>query len=202
MTTVAVVDCGMGNLHSVIAGVRRSKPDTTVTVAATAAAIDRADKVIFPGDGNFGACVREIDTRNLRQSLISAAKTKPFFGICVGMQVLFAGSEEAPGDAGLGLFSATIRQLPKKSGLKVPHMGWNTARYGASHPLLDSAASEDYFYFIHSYYAPAGPWSLMLTEYGVTFSAAIAEKKLIATQFHPEKSGSRGIRLLQKFLNQ
>lgn len=201
MTTVAVVDCGMGNLHSVLAGTRRAQPQTRLLVTDSAAAIDRADKVIFPGDGNFGACMREIDTRNLRQTLIAAAKNKPFFGICVGMQLLFAGSEEAPGVAGLGIVPGLIRRLPQKSGVKNPHMGWNTAHSIAPHPLLESGETDDYFYFIHSYYAGTGDWTLMTAQHGMTFSAVIGRDNLIATQFHPEKSGKSGLRLLQNFLS-
>ncbi|MCH9757962.1 MAG: imidazole glycerol phosphate synthase subunit HisH [Proteobacteria bacterium] len=200
MTTIAVVDCGMGNLHSVLAGVRRTQTTGEVIIATTAAAIHTADKIIFPGDGNFAACMQAIDAGGLRQALITAAQEKPFFGICVGMQVLFSGSAEA-NVPGLGIFAATVERLPQQATIKVPHMGWNTGRQQHPHTLTADIKDEEYFYFVHSYYAPLGDWTIMTCDYGVRFTAALAYENLVATQFHPEKSGKSGIRLLENFLN-
>lgn len=199
MTAVAVVDCGMGNLHSVAAGCRRAQPQAHISVTCAAADIEAADKVILPGDGNFGACMREIDRRGLRDALRAAAREKPFLGICVGMQVLFDSSAEAA-EPGLGIFNAAISRLPSRAGAKVPHMGWNTGRLRRRHAALEGIADGDYFYFVHSYCAPVGDWTLMTCDHGATFSAAVAAGRLVATQFHPEKSGRRGTALLENFL--
>lgn len=201
MTNIAVVGCGTGNIHSVVAGIKRAQPAATLQVTDEAAVIAAADKVIFPGDGNFGACMREIDARGLRQALCAAAREKPFLGICVGMQVLCRASEEAE-EAGLGVLDATVQRLPAQAGLKIPHMGWNTSRQRQPHPLIAGIDDDEYFYFIHSYYVPLGEWTLITCDYGTTFSAVVASGQLIATQFHPEKSGRYGIRLLENFLNQ
>ena len=143
MSTIAVVDCGMGNLHSVVAGVRRACPETRVRVMTEAAEIEAADKVILPGDGNFGACMREIDGRGLREALCKAAREKPFLGICVGMQVLFRDSEEAD-EAGLGLFDATVQRLPADADIKIPHIGWNTMQRRRRAPFTDGVDEGDH----------------------------------------------------------
>ena len=199
MSTVAVVDCGMGNLHSVVAGARRACPTAAVAIVNDAAKITAADKVIFPGDGNFGACMRAIEARGLRTALCEAAWQKPFLGICVGMQVLFDGSEEAD-EPGLGIFPAIVARLPRQTDIKIPHMGWNTTSRYRESALTAMLAEKEYFYFVHSYYAPVGEWTLMTCDYGTSFSAVVGKAQLVATQFHPEKSGVRGIRLLKNFL--
>lgn len=199
MNTIAVVDCGMGNLHSVIAGVRRAAPHAQVHSSADAAVIARADKVIFPGDGNFGACMEAIERRNLRHALCDAARQKPFLGICVGMQVLFRASEEATAP-GLGLLDGTVGRLPQGEDIKIPHIGWNTVRHERPSPFTAGVHEHDYFYFVHSYCAPVGEWTLMTCTYGTHFSAIVGRGNILATQFHPEKSGASGERLLHNFL--
>ncbi len=202
MTQIAVVNCGMGNLHSALAGVKRAAPNVTATLTSTADEIHQADKIIFPGDGHFGACMQQIDRLQLRDALIEAAQTKPFLGICVGMQVLFANSEEAPNVNGLGIFSDTIRRFAVSPSYKVPHMGWNTVEQHQAGPITDTIAKNQRFYFIHSYYAPIGDSTLIKTNYQTDFSAIVGKNKLIATQFHPEKSGLGGIALLRQFITQ
>ena len=200
MSVIAVVDCGMGNLHSVVAGVRRANAAVRVIVADSDDAIRQADKVIFPGDGHFDACVNAIDARGLRDAIGQAAREKPFLGICVGMQVLFAASEEG-GATGLGIMPETVRRLPAGKAHKVPHMGWNQTYHRRNHSFTATTPEATRFYYVHSYYAPVGNWTLMTVSYGVTFSAVIACGQLVATQFHPEKSGEYGIRLLENFVN-
>jgi len=200
VSLIAVVDCGMGNLHSVVAGVRRADAAAEVVIANNTAAIRRADKVIFPGDGHFDACVKAIDARGLRAVIREAAQEKPFFGICVGMQVLFAASEEG-GAAGLGVLPGTVRRLPAGGGRKVPHMGWNQTHHRVEHSFTAQTPEAAYFYYVHSYYAPVDEWTLMTVSHGATFSAVVARGRLVATQFHPEKSGEHGIRLLENFVN-
>ena len=199
MTVAAVVDCGMGNLHSVVGGIRKVSPETKVIITDDGNKINNADKVIFPGDGNFDACMDEIDRRQLRDVLIQAAHEKPFLGICVGMQVLFAASEEGKA-TGLGVFNNTVRRLPAGDGRKIPHIGWNKTKRCAAHSVSDSLTNDMWLYFIHSYYAPLGAYTLISATYGVEFSAVVGNGSLIASQFHPEKSGTDGLRLLKRFI--
>lgn len=202
MSQIGIVDCGMGNLHSVLAGVRRAAPTVTAQLVSTPSAIAQADIIIFPGDGHFGACISEIDRRGLRTALVAAAQNKPFLGICVGMQVLFAGSDEAPQARGLGVFPATIRRFDNADAqhYKVPHMGWNKTVITHPHSAVSDIADGQRFYFIHSYYAPLGSWTLMQTTYLTDFSAAVHQDRLLATQFHPEKSSHSGQQLLRQFI--
>lgn len=201
MTVIAIVDCGMGNLHSVAAATRRARPDAAIHTTADPAILAAADRVIFPGDGNFGACMRQIHALGLAAALRAAAATKPFFGICVGMQVLYAGSEESP-EPGLALFPTPVRRLPPSPTAKLPHIGWNTATLVGAHPVTRGMAATEWFYFVHSYYAARDDHTVMTCEHGTAFSAMTARDNLVATQFHPEKSGARGNLLLQNFLTQ
>lgn len=212
-SNIAIVNCGMGNLHSVAAAVRRIAPAAAVCLTDKPSDLQQADKIIFPGDGHFDACIKEIDARGLRECLLWVASSKPFLGICVGMQVLFESSEEGSAQ-GLGIFSARIARLPSSDSesppRKIPHIGWNTTHHQtnasanespAAHAWTQAVAEGERFYYVHSYYAPLGDWTLMRATYGVEFSAVIAKDSLWATQFHPEKSGQHGIALLARFIN-
>ena len=198
MNTIAVVDCGMGNLHSVVAGLKRAVDTVQVHVTQDKDVIANADRVVLPGDGHFDACMREIKRLQLADILRQSAQEKPFLGICVGMQVLCCTSAEG-GEEGLGVLPLSVEKIPHTPGIKVPHMGWNATRRQQSHPLIDTTPSEAYFYYIHSYYVATNPWTLMTTMHGVTLSAVIGRGKLVATQFHPEKSGADGVPLLRQF---
>ncbi len=200
MSAVAVADCGVGNLHSVLGAIARIAPAAEVVLTDDAAVIAKADKVILPGDGNFDACMRAIDERDLRGVLREAATAKPFWGICAGMQALFAGSEEG-GRKGLGVFSECVRKLPPAPGLKIPHMGWNRAKLLApQHPMLAGIAEGERFYFVHSYYAAPDENTVAAATHGAEICAMRARGDLFATQFHPEKSGAPGEQLLRNFL--
>ncbi len=193
---IAVLDYGSGNLHSVSRALAHVGGDVDVT--ADADAVDRADAVVIPGVGHFGQCVRALRaTRMDRQIERFAASERPMLGVCIGMQVLFAGSEEDP-EPGLGLVEGIVRRLPAT--VRVPHMGWNTVRFGSPHAFhegLDGA----YFYFVHSYAALAEETHpAAVSEHGVAFAAAIASRSIYATQFHPEKSGDAGLQLYENFV--
>ena len=192
---IAIVDCGMGNLHSVEAGLRRA--GASAKIVDNAADIDSAQKVVLPGDGHFAACAREIDSRNLRAALLRAAASKPFLGICIGMQILYAGSDEAPDARGLSLLPGRVCKLPSAAG-KIPHIGWNTTDL-RPHPLWAGVQNQSYFYFIHSFYAPPDETTIAQTHYGATFAAAAAKGHILAAQFHPEKSGKNGATVLANF---
>lgn len=193
--TIALVDCGAGNLHSAEAGLRRA--GASVCVASSAADIDSADKVVLPGDGHFAACIREINARGLRAALLRAAATKPFLGICIGMQVLYECSDESPNAAGLGLLPGRVQKFAAAK--KIPHIGWNTTNAIRSHPVLRGVREGARFYFIHSYYCPLDDNAILSAEYGELFAAAAAKDNIVAVQFHPEKSASAGAQLLQNF---
>lgn len=207
MTTIAVVDYGMGNLNSVAKALEHVSEGATVKVVTDAAGIAAADRIVFPGQGAIRDCMRHLDETGLRDAVVRAAASKPLFGVCVGMQMLFAHSEE--GDtAGLGIFPGDVRrfdpaEMREAGGLKVPHMGWNRVAQRSAHPIWDGVADDDYFYFVHSYYvAPAEPaLETGSTVHGHAFTSAVAQDNIFATQFHPEKSAASGLALYRNFVN-
>lgn len=207
MTVVAVVDFGMGNLRSVAKALEHVAPQARVVVADTAAQIDAADRVVFPGQGAMPDCMRQLDEAGLRDAVLRAAASRPLFGVCVGEQMLFDHSEE--GDTpGLGMLPGKVVRFPAGMAgsdglrLKVPHIGWNRVRQGGEHPLWTGVPDAAYFYFVHSYYVvPATPaLTVGEADYGVRFTCAIARDNIFATQFHPEKSAANGLRLYENFV--
>ena len=208
---VAVADTGSGNLRSVEKALVRAGADVVVT--SDAAVIAAADKLVVPGQGQFGAVMRGLDREGgaLRQVVLESLRAgKPYLGLCLGLQVLFESSEENPGCPGLGVLPGTVRRFAETPGLKVPHMGWNqTSRPGGvsgdrtrAAPALAAVPDGTYFYFVHSYYAvPARQEDVALeTEHGMTFCAAVARDNIFACQFHPEKSQDAGAALLAAFV--
>jgi glutamine amidotransferase len=208
MTDVAVVDYGMGNLHSVAKAIERVAPGARVSVTGNAAVVAGASRVVFPGQGAMPDCMREMQARGLREAVIAAAREKPFLGICIGLQMLFESSEE--GDTpGLALLPGRVRRFPADKmvdaqgmKLKVPHMGWNEVRQTLAHPLWEGIPQGNRFYFVHSYFPEPAIRGLTAGEsvYGVTFTCAVARDNVFAVQFHPEKSESAGLRLFANFL--
>jgi glutamine amidotransferase len=208
MTTVAIIDYGMGNLRSVAKAIEHVAPGHQVFVTSDPARVAAASRVVFPGQGAMPDCMRELDARGLRQAVLEAAATKPFLGICIGQQMLFQHSAE--GDvAGLGILAGEVIRFPEAhrlaadgSRLKVPHMGWNEVWQSRPHPLWDGIADGERFYFVHSYFVvPADPaLTAAATDYGLRFTSAVARDNIFAVQFHPEKSASAGLRLLANFI--
>ena len=210
---IAVVDYGMGNLRSVSKAVEHVAFGKSVVVTSDPDVIQRAERVVFPGQGAMPDCMRELDVCHLREVIIDAAKNKPFLGICIGMQLLFDHSEE--GDtAGLGLLKGNVKRFAEKlvdnSGdkLKVPHMGWNqvfqtTNQQKQTHPLWADIADATRFYHVHSYYAAPLDSAVTAgeTEYPSRFTSAVARDNIFATQFHVEKSAQAGLQLLANFVN-
>jgi len=206
MVDVAVVDYGMGNLRSVEQALHKVAPTAEISVTDNADTIANAGRVVFPGQGAMPDCMRELDARGLRDSVLMAARNKPFLGICIGLQMLFEHSTE--GDvAGLGIlhgkvvrFSSNMRDAQGNK-LKVPHMGWNQAHHG-QHLLWDGIAQDERFYFVHSYYVQPQDASMVQAtcHYPQSFVCAVAKDNLFAVQFHPEKSSAAGLKLLQNFM--
>ena len=204
---IAIVDYGVGNLRSAAKGLERAAADAglqvDVRVTASEAEIERADGVVLPGVGAFGACMTSLAESGLTDVVVRAATSgRPFLGICVGMQILFEESEEFGPVRGLGVLPGKVVRF-RSSGVKIPHMGWNALRVKKDVPGLAGIADGTYFYFVHSYYAePADPSVIAATAtYGdEEFTAVVARDALIATQFHPEKSQHAGLKLLGNFV--
>lgn len=206
---IAVIDYGMGNLRSVSKAIEHIAPEKHVLVTSDAKQIEQAAHVVFPGQGAMPDCMRELDSRGLRQAVMHAAKNKPFLGICIGLQMLFEHSEE--GDAtGLGLFKGQVKRFSPQAmhdaagqKLKVPHMGWNQVYQQQTHPMWQNIAQATRFYFVHSYYVvPENKQSLAAyAEYPHVFTCAIAQDNVMAVQFHPEKSAQAGLQLLRNFVH-
>lgn len=195
---LAVLDYGIGNLRSAQKAFGHVGADARLT--SDLAEIDAADAVVLPGVGAFGACVDALARSGLdRVALDAIASGRPFIGICVGMQLLYAGSEESPEASGLGVFDSTISLLPE--GVRRPQMQWNRlVPTRPDHPMFDGL-DDPWVYFVHSYYAPVGAETVGTCDYGTTVTAAVARDNVWATQFHPEKSAKVGLRILSNFLN-
>lgn len=207
---IAVVDYGMGNLKSVSKAIEHVAPNKTVLVTSDPLEIKAANRVVFPGQGAMPECMHELDLRGLRDTVIEAAKAKPFLGICIGLQMLFEHSEEGNVD-GLGLLRGSVKkfaldQMHDVAGekLKVPHMGWNQVyQHNQPHAMWHGVADHERFYFVHSYYvSPEDEASIIgHSEYPNQFACAVAQDNIFAVQFHPEKSAHAGLQLLSNFVN-
>jgi glutamine amidotransferase len=209
MSSIAVIDYGMGNLRSVSKALEHVAPDAQVHVTSDSEIVHKAERVVFPGQGAMPDCMREMDARGLRPTVLEAARTKPFLGICIGLQMLFERSEE--GDTpGLGVFAGQVRRFPPEAmkdaqggKLKVPHMGWNEVVQAEAHRLWNGIADASRYYFVHSFYVEAGKPELVTgySVYGFPFTCAVAQDNIFAVQFHPEKSQAAGLALLANFVS-
>jgi glutamine amidotransferase len=194
---VAILDYGSGNLHSVSRAVARVGGEPAVTGDADEVA--SAEALVIPGVGHFGQCLRAIRARGLDRAIRDFARTgRPVLGVCVGMQVLFEGSDEDD-EPGLGMLPGRVRRLP--ASVKVPHMGWNEVSWQIPHALIAGIPDRMRFYFVHSYAPdPADGTTVGETEHGRPFAAAVAADNLFATQFHPEKSGETGLQIYENLV--
>lgn len=195
---IAVIDYGMGNLRSVQKACERVGLDAVVT--ADEAIVRKAKAIILPGVGAFEECMRNLKATGLIGPMLDEIRGgKPFLGICLGLQLLFARSHEDGVHPGLGLVGGEVLRLP--STVKVPHMGWNQVRYLENCPLFDGIPQETNFYFVHSYYTKpdSDAISAAKVEYGLSFDCAVWRDSLFAVQFHPEKSGAHGLKMLANF---
>jgi glutamine amidotransferase len=198
---IAVVDYGMGNLRSVAKALEHVAPQAEVLVSADPKAILASDRVVVPGQGAMPDCMRQLAASGAREAVVEAAASKPFLGICIGLQMLFEQGEEG-GARGLGILQGGIPRF-RVNGLKVPHMGWNEVFQARPHALWQGIADGSRFYFVHSYYpAPADAAVVAATcVYGAPFTCAVARDNIFAIQFHPEKSQSAGLQLLSNFVS-
>ena len=210
MERVVIVDYGMSNLHSVYSALTLIADDAIeLKVTQDIHDIASADKVVFPGQGAAADCMRALNEHGLVETIVQASKEKPFLGICMGMQVLLESSEENDGTQCLGVYQGSVKNFNKAftkcsiTGLKVPHMGWNTIKTKFDHPLWQGIDQESYFYFVHSYFASPRQEEQIAgsTNYGFEFASVIASGKVFAMQCHPEKSGENGLQVLRNFLH-
>ena len=198
---IAIVDYGAGNLMSVKKALDFIGADSIIT--SNPAELASAEKVILPGVGSFGDAMESMREKGLVEAVkASALSGKPFLGICLGLQLLFAESEESPEAQGLALLNGKITQIPTDMGLKVPHIGWNSVEISEGSRLFNGIKNGSYFYFVHSYYLNGADENAVAgtTEYGIKIQCAVERENLFATQFHPEKSGEVGLRLLKNFV--
>ena len=198
---IAVIDYGVGNLFSVEKALMQFATDVLIT--GDKELIAKADKLVLPGVGDFGECMSNLEATGLITTIRECiAKGTPLLGICIGEQILFEGSEESPEAKGLGIFKGMVCRI-QAPGLKVPHMGWNSVTFSQpNHPLFAHLGEHPYFYFVHSYHCVPEDASIITatTEYGEKLTAAVAKDNVMATQFHPEKSGDVGLQVLKNFI--
>ncbi len=209
MTSVAVIDYGMGNLRSVCKALEHVAPSARVQLTSDPDTIRHADRVVFPGQGAIGGCITALGQGGLREAVFETLRTKPFLGICLGLQALYDFSEEGGGTPCFSVLPGSVRLFPPEkmreaSGLplKVPHMGWNQVHQERAHPLWRGIPQDARFYFVHSYYAEAADAAdiAATTDYGLRFTSAAARANIFAVQFHPEKSQKAGLKLLENFV--
>ena len=199
---IAIIDYGAGNIQSVSKALKHIGCDCFITNKKDE--ILSADGAVLPGVGSFGDTVDSLNKYGIKEAVIEFINSgKPFLGICLGLQLLFPGSEESKGAEGLGIFDGTITKIPSGEGLKIPHMGWNSLKITNDSRLFKGIEENPYVYFVHSYFLNAADKSIVAaqTEYGVTIDAAVEKGNVFATQFHPEKSGNTGLKILKNFVD-
>lgn len=200
---IAIIDYDAGNIKSVEKALLSMGESPVLT--RDPQVILQADHVILPGVGSFGDAMENLNRFGLAETIHRVADQNiPFLGICLGLQLLFESSEESPGVKGLGILKGRIVRIPEASGLKIPHMGWNSLNVRSGSALFEGLKQEPYVYFVHSYYLQAEDPSIVAAtaEYGVTIHAAVESGRVFACQFHPEKSSRVGLAILKNFLAQ
>lgn len=197
---IAIIDYGAGNIQSVYKALEYIGCDAFITNDKNK--ILKADGAVLPGVGSFGDTIDTMNSYGIKDTVIDFINSKkPFLGICLGLQLLFPYSEESPNAKGLGIFDGTIKKIPSGDGLKIPHIGWNSLEIKKENGLFKGIDKNSYVYFVHSYFLDAKDKKIVSaqTEYGVKIDAAIEKDNVFATQFHPEKSGETGLKILKNF---
>ncbi len=197
MKTAAILDYGLGNLRSVMRGLERAGAKTIIT--SDIGEITAADGIVLPGVGAFSEGMEKLGT--LQKMLAEYAQSAPVLGICLGMQMEMEWSEEHGLHRGLGLVPGMVKRFPAVAGMKIPHMGWNTLKIEQDNPLFEEIEQDSYVYFVHSFYASTETeYTLASTDYICEFASAICNGNTYGVQFHPEKSGVVGLRILENFI--
>jgi glutamine amidotransferase len=200
MSRIVIVDYGMGNLRNVQRGFERVGFDAKVTRSKKE--IEKASGIVLPGVGAFKDCMVNLERYHLIETILrSIEKGKPYMGICLGLQILFSESEEFGLHKGLGVVKGRVVKFRPDPEHKVPHMGWNTVEMKKEVPMLKETQGGDFFYFVHSYYVVPDDkeWMATTTHYGISFTSSIWKDNIFATQFHPEKSQEKGLKILEAF---
>ena len=198
---IAIIDYDAGNMKSVVKACYHLGQEITVT--RDEAVLENADKIILPGVGAFGDAMKRLSGYGLVPVIRRVIKeNKPFLGICLGLQLLYGESEEAPGIQGIGALDGIIRKIPKGEYKKIPHMGWNSLEFPNRGRLFDGIPENSYVYFVHSYYLEAKDRETVVAtcDYNTMIDASVESGNLFACQFHPEKSGSVGLKILENFI--
>ena len=197
---LGVVDYGASNIHSVARALQSL--GSKVSIVDTPDKFKSIDKLVFPGQGSMGSCIKKLNETEMINPLSDAIKSKPFLGICLGLQILFDSSEESK-KKGLGVINGSITKIKdiNKENLKIPHMGWNNVKIEKRHELFSGIEDKHFFYFVHSFVASNTETSITTTHYGEEFVSSLANENIFATQFHPEKSGEIGLKFLENFIN-
>jgi len=197
---LGVVDYGASNIHSVARALQSL--GSKVSIVDTPDKFKSIDKLVFPGQGSMGSCIKKLNETEMINPLMNAIKSKPFLGICLGLQILFNSSEESK-EKGLGVINESITKIKDVNNekIKIPHMGWNNVKIEKKHELFLGIEDKQFFYFVHSFVASFTETSITTTNYGEEFVSSLATENIFATQFHPEKSGKIGLKFLENFIN-
>ena len=200
---LGVIDYGASNIFSVVRALNSLGASTIIVKKPED--FKNTDKLVFPGQGSMGACLKKLSENNLKDSLIDALNNYPFLGICLGLQILFSESEESKGEKGLNIFSEKIKKLSEfeDKSIKIPHMGWNQVEISQNHFLLEGIKSNEAFYFVHSFASKEANQNEIYSKtfHGEIFNSAVGKDNIFATQFHPEKSGKSGLKILINFID-
>ena len=200
---LGVIDYGASNIFSVVRALNSLGASTIIVKKPED--FKNTDKLVFPGQGSMGACLKKLSENNLKDSLIDALNNYPFLGICLGLQILFSESEESKGEKGLNIFSEKIKKFSEfeDKSIKIPHMGWNQVEISQNHFLLERIKSNEDFYFVHSFASKEANQNEIYSKtfHGEIFNSAVGKDNIFATQFHPEKSGKSGLKILKNFID-
>lgn len=200
---LGVIDYGASNIFSVVRALNSLGASTIIVKKPED--FKNTDKLVFPGQGSMGACLKKLSENNLKDSLIDALNNYPFLGICLGLQILFSESEESKGEKGLNIFSEKIKKFSEfeDKTIKIPHMGWNQVEISQNHFLLEGIKSNEDFYFVHSFASKEANQNEIYSKtfHGEIFNSAVGKDNIFATQFHPEKSGKSGLKILKNFID-
>ena len=200
---LGVIDYGASNIFSVVRALNSLGASTIIVKKPED--FKNTDKLVFPGQGSMGACLKKLSENNLKDSLKDALNNYPFLGICLGLQILFSESEESKGEKGLNIFSEKIKKFSEfeDKSIKIPHMGWNQVEISQNHFLLEGIKTNEDFYFVHSFASKEANQNVIYSKtfHGEIFNSAVGKDNIFATQFHPEKSGKSGLKILKNFID-
>ena len=199
MQKIAVLDYGMGNLHSVAKAIEKVTENHQVFISRDLKLLEASNRIVIPGVGAIGDCMKAIKNLGMDDLIRRFSEEKPILGVCVGMQILLKESEESGGTNCLGLVDGILKKLNVSKDIKVPHMGWNIVNQRISHPMFEGISQNSFFYFVHSYAALDSKNKVSTTDHGQEFISSVYKDNIFAVQFHPEKSQDDGLKIYKNF---